>query len=139
METPIRGEFLSSFEAMLSPKGVDGNPSRLWDRETGAIRPEVASAWRQYDAAEYLKSHWSELTKVLAGKLHFYGAENDTFFFDEPLRLFAGELKRLGSDAYVGFWKGDHLTVMTPDLLKHMSKSIGSRLQKLPGEKPIKG
>src|SRR5205085_271026 len=41
-ETLGPGGQLHSFEAVFSPRGTDGKPLRLWNRQTGAIDPAVA-------------------------------------------------------------------------------------------------
>ncbi|MBU0982818.1 MAG: hypothetical protein KKA42_03045 [candidate division Zixibacteria bacterium] len=43
------GWVLNTFEAVFSPRGADGRPRELWNRETGEIDPDVAAAWRKFD------------------------------------------------------------------------------------------
>ncbi len=96
-----RGGQLQSFEAVFSPRGPDGRPAKLWDRATGALDPQVAAAWKKYDIADVLRTHWSELAPKLAGKLHVFCGDQDTFFLDLAVLRLRDELKRLGSDARV--------------------------------------
>ena len=55
------GGQLGSFEAVFSPLGPDGQPRKLWNRDTGAIDPEVAKAWEAYDIRLILERNWPEL------------------------------------------------------------------------------
>src|SRR5206468_2387379 len=72
MERPIRGEQLGSFEAVFSPKGADGEPLKLWDRDTGALDPKVVEAWKTYDIGLTLRTGWKQLGPRLAGRVHLY-------------------------------------------------------------------
>ncbi len=116
MERPIRGEQLGSFEWVFSPRGKDGQPMQLWNRDTGAIDSSVAAAWRKYDIADKLRREWPTLSPKLKGKLHVYTGEEDTFYLDGAVRRLKVEMKQLGSDAKVELFPGNHFTVMTPAL-----------------------
>jgi len=96
-----RGGQMGSFEAVFSPRGADGKPARLWDRTTGKLDARVARAWKKYDIALKLKREWSSLGPRLAGKLHIFCGDRDTFFLDGAVLRLRDELKNLGSDAYV--------------------------------------
>lgn len=133
MERPLRGEQLYSFEAVFSPKGPDGEPQQLWDRQTGAINPVTAEAWKRYDIDYILRKRWQELGPKLAGKLHIFMGDMDTFYLDSATRQLKKDLKSLGSDAEVEILPGDHFTVMTDALLKKMGMEIGAQYRKLNG------
>jgi S-formylglutathione hydrolase FrmB len=94
------GQF-ASFDAAFSPRGEDGNPMPLFDRQTGAIDPEVAKAWEKYDIRLVLKRNWSQLAPDLQGKLHIYVGTLDTYRLEGATRLLKAELETLGSDAEV--------------------------------------
>lgn len=96
-----RGGQLRSFEAVFSPLDVDGEPQMLWDRSTGRINPQVAEAWSKYDITRRISKNWPTLQSKLAGKLHVYTGELDTFYLEGAVELLAKELDRLGSDAKV--------------------------------------
>ena len=51
------GGQLHSFEAVFSPRGPDGKPLPLYDRETGEVNAAVATAWRKYDIGVVLKEN----------------------------------------------------------------------------------
>ena len=99
------GQF-ASFEAVFSPKGADGQPMPIFDRETGVIDPFVAKAWEKYDISKYLQTNWKTLAPKLKGKLHIIVGTADTFHLDEGVRLLEAELKKLGSDAKVEYIEG---------------------------------
>ena len=102
MEDTIgRGGQLQSFEAVFSPRGRDGKPRKLWDRETGRIDEDVARAWKQYDIRLKLEREWPELKPKLAGKLHIICGDQDTFWLDLAVVKLRNALTELGSDAQV--------------------------------------
>jgi hypothetical protein len=102
------GGQLGSFEAVFSPRGPDGRPRRLWDRATGAVDPEVARCWERYDIRLVLERNWKTLGPKLAGKLHVYVGDEDTFYLEGAVVLLKEALKRLGSDAVVELFPGRH-------------------------------
>jgi S-formylglutathione hydrolase FrmB len=116
MERPIRGEQLGSFEAVFSPKGKDGQPEKLWDRDTGAVDKAVAKAWQKYDIDLKLRTEWNAIGPKLAGKLHVFSGDIDTFYLEGAVRLLKTDMAILGSDAEIEIWPGDHGSVMTAAL-----------------------
>jgi hypothetical protein len=127
MERPLRGEQLGSFEGVFSPRGPDGNPLALWNRDTGAIDPKVADSWKRYDIGLILRTRWPELGPKLKGKLHVYTGDADTFYLEGAVRLLQADLKTLGSDAAVEIFPGDHGSVLTPALLGRIDEEIKAR------------
>jgi hypothetical protein len=92
------GDQVTSFEAVFSPKGADGKPLRLFDRDSGAVDPEVAAYWcSHYDIAGYVAAHWSSLRSDLDGKIHVIVGTDDSFFLDGPTRALQAVLDRLGA------------------------------------------
>lgn len=111
------GGQLHSFEAVFSPRGNDGAPRLLWDRETGAIDPETARAWEAYDIRLVLERNWEALGPRLAGKLHVFMGGEDTFYLDGAVRLLKESLEKLESDAVLEIHEGkDHRTLLTDEL-----------------------
>jgi S-formylglutathione hydrolase FrmB len=130
MERPIRGEQLGSFEAVFSPKGSDGEPVPLWNRDTGAIYRTTAAAWQKYDIARLLRQHWSTLGPKLKGKLHVYCGDMDTFYLDSAVRLLKTEMADLHSDAVVELVPGDHGSMMTQALRARMDHEMADQFRK---------
>jgi hypothetical protein len=111
------GGQLHSFEAVFSPRGTDGKPLRLWNRQTGAIDTALARQWEKYDIRLVLERQWSELGPKLAGKLHVFQGDLDTFYLEGATKLLKESLARLKSDAVVEIVPGkDHGNLLTPEL-----------------------
>lgn len=95
------GGQIHSFEAVFSRRLADGQPELMFDRRTGAINTDVAKSWEKYDIRLILERNWSTLGPQLAGKLHVYGGEFDTFYLEGAVKLLQESLTKLGSDAEV--------------------------------------
>ena len=125
-----RGEQLGSFEAVFSPRGPDGNPAPLWDRRTGKLDPDVARHWEKYDIRLVLERNWATLGPKLAGKLHIYVGDEDTFYLDGAVRLLKKSLKKLGSDAEVKILKGyDHGSIMLAEDLRRIPEKVSRQFK----------
>ena len=75
---PYGGQ-MSSFEWVFSPRGEDGRPAPLFDRDTGRVDPAVAAYWREhYDIAHRLRTSWPALKNDLDGKIHVIVGDADT-------------------------------------------------------------
>lgn len=127
MERPIRGEQLGSFEAVFSPRDKNGQPMKLWDRDTGAVDAKVASEWRKYDIADKLKREWTTLGPKLKGKLHVYCGNEDTFYLDGAVRRLKAQLK--GYDAKVELFPGNHFTVLTLTLWERVDREMAATVR----------
>lgn len=112
---PTGPEQFDSFEKVFSPRGPDGKPEKLFDRQTGIIDPLVEQYWEaHYDIAAILRGRWTSLEPKLRGKLHIIVGTSDTYFLDLPVRLLQHELLGLGSDAEIDFVPGaDHFTIFS--------------------------
>ncbi|MBX3414750.1 MAG: hypothetical protein KF708_18830 [Pirellulales bacterium] len=120
-----RGGQLRSFEAVFSPLDDAGEPLKLWDRETGRIDPQVATAWEAYDIRLVLERHWDELAPKLAGKLHVITGSLDTFYLEGAVRKLAESLRALGSDAVVEIQEGkNHSDVLTAELAARIRREM---------------
>jgi len=95
------GNQIHSFEATFSPRGADGEPRPLFDRDSGEVDPEVAAAFRNHDISAYLREHWGELAPRLAGKLTVIAGAEDNFFLEGAVRRLAATLAELDADADV--------------------------------------
>ena len=108
-DTLGRGGQLQSFEAVFSPRGPDGQPMKMWNRETGAVNPKVAKAWEKYDINLHLRRNWDTLGPKLAGKIHIVCGDADTFWLERAVFNLRDTLKELGSDAKITMIEGaDH-------------------------------
>lgn len=103
---PVGGQ-MASFEWVFSPRGEDGRPVPLFDRDTGAVDPEVAAYWREhYDIAHRLRTQWPQLAPDLDGKIHVIVGDADTFYLDGSARLLQATLQDVGAQADVRFMPG---------------------------------
>ena len=92
------GGQLSSFEWVFSPRGEDGRPMPMFDRDTGDVDPAVVAYWRDhYDIAHRLQQHWPELKPDLDGKIHLYVGTADTFYLDGSAHKLKAVLDGLGA------------------------------------------
>jgi len=112
------GGQLHSFEAAFSPRGPDGKPIRVWNRQSGAVNADAAKPWEAYDIRLVLERNWPTLGPKLRGKLHVHMGDLDTFYLEGATRLLAESLKKLDSDAVVEMHAGhDHGSLLTPQLM----------------------
>ncbi len=106
----VLGEYggqMGSFDAVFSPRGADGRPLRMFDRDTGDVDPTVAAYWREhYDIAHRLHSDWPRLKRDLDGKLHVIVGDADTFYLDGAARRLKSVLDGLGAKSDVRFLPG---------------------------------
>lgn len=125
-----RGGQLQSFEAVFSPKGKDGKPAPLWDRTTGVIDPQIAKAWQRYDIRMILERDWQTLGPKLAGKIHVYMGDEDTFYLEGATRLLQTSLKELKSDAVVELFPGrDHGNLIDAALRKRIASEMAKQFR----------
>jgi hypothetical protein len=124
----VLGEYggqIESFEAVFSPRGEDGRPMPLFDRETGAIDLVVQKAWEHYDISRLLVNNWPTLGPKLRGKLHLVVGSADNFHLEEAVYLLRDTLKKLGSDATCEIAEGrDHMDLYQGDLSDRIAQDM---------------
>ena len=82
------GEQLDAWQAVFSSVGADGYPKPVFDKRSGQIDHEVAKYWKEhYDLSAIMQRDWKTLGPKLAGKLHLYVGEADTFYLDRAVHL----------------------------------------------------
>ena len=100
------GQF-DSFDWVFSPKGEDGRPQPLFDRQTGAVDPAVAAYWRDhYDISAIIQRDWKTLKRDLDGKIHLIVGTMDTYHLNEAAELLKQRLDGLGAKASFTFMEG---------------------------------
>lgn len=72
------GGVMRSFDWVLSPRGPDGSPMKLFNRETGEQDPVVQQYWERYDMRLVMARNWAALGPKLLGKLHLFCDSEDT-------------------------------------------------------------
>jgi enterochelin esterase-like enzyme len=119
------GGQMASFEAVFSPRGEDGQPMPLFDRDTGRVDPAVQKYWERYDITRLLKNNWATLGPKLRGKLHIIVGTADTFHLEEAVYLLRDALKSLGSDAQIEFIEGrDHFDLYEGGLSERIAQEM---------------
>jgi hypothetical protein len=95
------GGQIASFEWVFSPRGKDGRPVPMFDRETGDVNPEVVKYWYDhYDLAQTVKSTWAERGPALRGKIHVFVGTADTFYLDGAAHKMEAVLQSLNAGAH---------------------------------------
>ena len=126
-----RGGQLRSFEAVFSPRGDDGLPARCWNRDTGAVDPDIVEHWKQYDISRYLQANWAELKDDLAGKLHVFTGSADTFVLTKAVQLLKQRLEDLGSDAQVEIIDGrNHFNMFASGLDERIYQEMAEKFSR---------
>ncbi len=119
------GGQMASFEAVFSPRGPDGQPMPLFDRDTGHIDPFVQKAWERYDIDRLLRQNWATLGPKLRGKLNIIVGTADTFHLEKAVYLLRDTLKTLGSDARIEFIEGrDHFDLYQGGLAERIAHDM---------------
>lgn len=97
------GEQFDIWQAVFSPVGKDGYPAPIFDKRTGEIDHEVAKYWKEhYDLSSIMQRDWKTLGPKLAGKLHFYVGESDTFYLDRAVHLMKDWMENTTDPYYRG-------------------------------------
>ena len=129
------GWVLSTFEAVFSPRGSDGRPLELWNRDTGVIDAAVAAAWKKYDLSLILQNNWSDLADKLAGKIHIYVADNDPFGLDDPVRLLQEAMTGVDNDLEIEIFEAGEHNLWNKDLRQRIHQSMDDLITaKYPGD-----
>ena len=98
------GGQLGSFEWVFSPRGLDGRPIPMFNRQTGAVNPDVVAYWRDhYDISHNIETKWKTLKPELRGKIHLYVGTDDTFYLDGAAHRLESLLDRLDGDGHFTF------------------------------------
>src|SRR5580692_6781394 len=95
------GGQLGSFEWVFSPRGADGQPLRMFNRDTGDVNPDVVAYWRDhYDLAHIVEANWAERGASLKGRIHLFVGTADTFYLDGAAHKFEARLNALGAEPH---------------------------------------
>ncbi|PPT93827.1 alpha/beta hydrolase [Xanthomonas arboricola] len=103
---PYGGQ-MTSFDWVFSPRGPDGRPVPMFDRDTGKVDPAVVAYWRtHYDIAARVAAQWPTLKPDLDGKIHLIVGTADTFYLDGAARKFQAVLDGLGAKSDFRYLEG---------------------------------
>ncbi|HLW53728.1 MAG TPA: hypothetical protein VKW06_12885 [Candidatus Angelobacter sp.] len=127
------GMQFEAWEAVYGPVGLDGYPKPLWDKSSGRIDPQVAAYMRDhgYDLRAFLEKNWATLGPQLAGKIHVYCGDMDSFYLNLAVYKLEDFLTHTTNPPYGGFFvygrpmKGHGWTPLNQaDLLSTMADHI---------------
>ena len=97
------GEQFDIWQATFSPIGSDGYPKPIFNKLTGEIDHDVARYWKEhYDLSAIMQRDWKTLGPKLAGKMHFYVGESDTWYLDRAVHLLHDYLETTTDPYYHG-------------------------------------
>ena len=115
----------ASFEWVWSPRGTDGRPMPLFDRDTGVVDPEVAKAWEAYDIEQVVRKNADHLRPLLDGRVHLTVGTEDTFHLDQPARLLEETAQELKLNLQFTFVPGkDHGNIYDGGLDEQIAKEM---------------
>ncbi|MBI3695463.1 MAG: hypothetical protein HY238_11580 [Acidobacteria bacterium] len=99
------GRQMDIWSAVFGPVGKDGYFEPLLDQLTGAINRDVANYWKEhYDLLAYMQRNWVTLGPKIAGKLHVYVGDMDTYHLDKGVVLMEQWMKTTTDPHYPGFF-----------------------------------
>ncbi len=124
LEALLGGGQLHSFEAVFSPPDGDRRARALFDRASGVIDPVTVAHWRRYDLSRTLRELWPAQGRLLDGRLFIAVSAADDYYLDEPVRLLAGELERLGAHATIEIVSTPGHDVWSDELRRRMHETI---------------
>jgi hypothetical protein len=136
----VMGEYggqFASFEWVWSPRGQDGRPMKMFNRESGELNQETLKYWQNYDIRLILEKNWPRLAPKLKGKINVICGDTDTFRLDEAVKILCGFFKEKRSDAVCELVPGrDHMNLYQPyetypdGLAARIYKEMAARLQR---------
>jgi hypothetical protein len=95
------GGQIASFEWVFSPRGADGQPLPMFDRQTGDVHPEVVAYWHDhYDLAHLAEANWATNGPDLKGRIHLIVGTSDTFYLDGAAHRLEAVLNQLGGEPH---------------------------------------
>jgi hypothetical protein len=95
------GGQIASFEWVFSPRGSNGQPQRMFNRDTGDVDPAVVAYWRDhYDLAHIVQTNWAQRGRSLRSKIHVFVGTADTFYLDGAAHRFEAVLRGLNGDPH---------------------------------------
>ena len=88
------GEDWDCWQAVYGPVGKNGYFQPLFDPATGNIDHGVAAYWKEHtDLNAYLQRNWKEIGPKLAGKIHIWTGDADTYYLNNAVYLLEDYLK----------------------------------------------
>ena len=118
------GEDWDCWQAVYGPASDTGFFQPLFDPATGAIDHGVAAYWKEHtDLNAYLQRRWKEIGPRLAGKIHIWTGDMDTYYLNNAVYLLEDYLKTTNSPAWGGI---DHVRPAPASLLGRAVHAAGA-------------
>ena len=141
------GEQFDIWEAVFSPMDKDGYPKRIFDKYTGVIDTSVAAYWKEhFDLTHIIRRDWPTLGSKLAGKIHIYVGDMDSYYLNNAVYNAEDMLKQLQNpvcncevkygDRAEHCWNGDPLQPNYISRLRYHSMYIKKWVQEIGGRAP---
>ncbi len=99
------GQQIGSYESVFSPKGKDGKPMQVFNRETGNVDTRVSKHWKEYDLRHIIGNANEDLLRSLSNKIHIYVANDDDYFLDLGVKGFKEVTDSLNFKVDIQFYK----------------------------------
>jgi len=97
------GEDWDCWQAVYGPLGKDGYFEPLFDPATGNIDHAVAAYWKEHsDLNAYLQRRWADIGGKLAGKIHIWTGDMDTYYLNDAVHLLEDFLRTTSSPGWGG-------------------------------------
>ena len=135
------------WEAVYSPVGDDGYPTRIWDKRTGEIDHDVAEYWREnYDLRYIMQRDWTTLGPKLIGKIHIYCGTMDNYYLNNAVVLTEEFLESTTDPYYAGevdyghgaehCWNGDQDRPNATSRLRYHQMYVDTILKRIEAAAP---
>jgi len=132
------GEDWDCWQAVYGPVGANGYFQPLLDPATGAIDHGVAAYWKEHtDLNAYLQRRWKDIGPKLAGKIHIWTGDMDTYYLNDAVHLLEAYLKTTDSPAWGGSitygprephcWTGPYTTAERVRMMADYAASVAPK------------
>jgi hypothetical protein len=124
------GGQIGSFEWVFSPRGNDGRPVQMFNRETGKVNKEVVEHWKKYDIRRILEENWETISPKLANKINIIAGGLDTFYLEEAVIQLQSFFNEQDFDAMIRVIEnGNHGSVFQRNSIREMDEFIAAKCQ----------
>lgn len=97
------GEDWDCWQAVYGPIGENGYFRPVFDPSTGSIDHGVAAWWKEHtDLNAYLQRRWKDIGPKLAGKIHIWTGDADTYYLNDAVHLLDAYLQTTKDPAWGG-------------------------------------
>lgn len=120
-----------SWFAVFGPRDRDGNPTALFEPETGLIATDVAERYRSYDIAERVRRDAGVTGLIFHQRIRLLVGDLDNFYLNEAVSLLAAEVEKL---SFFHYPEGRHGWIRVVEGLDHGSILGSDEARAIPGD-----